>query len=463
MDAQAVRIKADAQRVDVVAHAYAFKLTAAAAAVKIVAAAQKNLNPHPRFTMVDVATMAEVLTSIKLIGTAADATTLVDAVSYIGVVQKAETVAMVEVLASIGIMERADAATLADATTDIRFLGTAADTLNVADVLASLGLFALADTMTLGEGLAMLGWMPRADSAAMADAWAARFTAFQADSAGMAETVAAFGQQARADTATMADAATFACLTGLLMHARPGEFWPGAVMPGSASMDTGGTAPPPPPPPAPAFVRKNTLTSTGSTGTTSFNVTHGAVDAGDIVVVLVANYADNIVGVTGSAGGAYTQAVKQADGGNNALHIFYRANHPGAANEVLTITSSNAVDNYLTVQSAEFANVLGASPLDKTGVSDAVTSTSTTVTALGANAQAAELVIAAFVAEAGSSSIGWSAPAGYTALGNQADSNLYTGAWWGYRVASSIETSSAAMTTTAAVFPDGSIATYKGA
>lgn len=465
MDSRAIRLKLDARPVDVVARAYAFKLTATASAVKIVASSRDNVNPNPRYKAVDVATMADVLASIQFLGTAADAATMVDAVSYIGIVQKAETVAMVEVVASLGVMARADAATLADAVTDVRFLRDQADAVTVADALTSLGLFAKADTMTLSEGLGMLGTMPLADTAVMAEAWTARFTSAQADSVAMADTMNVAAMYSKADAVTMADSApTYAYLTGLLNYSRPGEFWPGAAMPGSASMDTGGAAPPPPPPPpAPALVRKNTLTSTGSTGTTSFDIPHGVVDAGDLVVVLVSNFADNILSVTGSAGGAYTQAVKQADDGTNPLHIFYKANHPGAANETLTVASSNNVDNYLTVQSAEFSGVLAASPLDKTGTANAATSTSVTVTASGANAQAVELVVAAFVTEAGSASVGWGAPAGYTLLGYQSDSAMFTGAWWGFKVTSAIETSSAAITTSGVVFPDGAISTFKGA
>lgn len=252
MDSRAIRLKLDARPVDVVAHAYAFKLTATASAVKIVASSRDNVNPDPRYKAVDVATMADVLTSIKFLGTAADSVAMVETISYIGVISKAETVAMAEVVASLGLMDRIDSATLADAVTDVRFLRSQADTLTVADALMSLGLFTCADVMTLGEGLGMLGTMPLVDAAVMAEAWAASFTSAQADSVAMADTMNVAAMYSKADAVTMADSApTYAYLTGLLNYARPGEFWPGAAMLGSASMDTGGVAPTPPPPPPP--------------------------------------------------------------------------------------------------------------------------------------------------------------------------------------------------------------------
>lgn len=459
-DTRVNKLQADAQSVGLAARAISIQVAAATIAARIVAASQINIKPRVGYFTDDLATLIEEIISLGFM-VQADIVTAADAVSYLGSINRNDAAVMADARTLLGLFQVGDVSAMVDAVA-IAMLNSQADGQSVVDAATVTAMtFLAADAQAIADARALLGLLSAADAVTSADAIASslgRFT--KAESSTMTDARTLLGQLSTADGLAALDASSFKYLSGIQPAARPGELWPGAARPGYAAMTYPSVAPPAS---NITFVKKPAVVAT-SGGGTSTTITHGAVAAGNLVVVMVANYADSTFTVAGSSGGSYTQAARVSTNGDNPLAIFYKANHPGATNEVITVTSGSSLDNYITTQSAEFSGALATTPLDKTGTAaGAAAATSTVVTASGANTVPVELVIAAGVANLGSSNLNWSTPSGFTLLGQTNDSNTYTGAHWSYKVTSALETSQATLAMTQPGAPDAIIATFKSA
>ena len=203
-----------------------------------------------------------------------------------------------------------------------------------------------------------------------------------------------------------------------------------------------------------ALVQTSTLLRTENSGATSTLSYTSNLTAGSLSVLCVGNYPSGITSVSGSANGAYTQAVTYGDGGNNYVEIWYKANVSAGA-ETLTITPTSTSGNYVTAVAQEWSGMATSSPLDRTGTSGTLT-----VSTSAATTQANEVVFTVAVADAGSSNVNWGTPSGYTLIARENDSNTYTGLQAAYKIVAATGTQSATHTNSS-VSADTIIATFK--
>lgn len=129
----------------------------------------------------------------------------------------------------------------------------------------------------------------------------------------------------------------------------------------------------------------------------------------------------------------------------------------GTASGTFTVTiTSHSTTSSFAWMACEMTGVLTSSAFDKAGTAEGANpSTSITVTASGANAQASEIVFACIY-----DGNGGNAASGYTVL--YSDTTLI-GSWCGYKVVSGIETSAASWTYSSFTDALAVLATYKAA
>jgi hypothetical protein len=214
-------------------------------------------------------------------------------------------------------------------------------------------------------------------------------------------------------------------------------------------------------------VQKSTQgNATATPGTTTFP---SLPTAGNTIIVTLALFSATAVTVTDNqTGNTYTLVPSTSSFTASACGVaMYICSNVKVTTGTFTVSAAITGASIVCISEAIEVSGLASSPNDQATASKlASASTTRTVTAPGANAQANELVVAVLSADTGSASSAITDPptTGYTSMMVQQNGSTFVGAEAAYKVVTAVETSSAVWTSFASASTSAwAIATFKAA